>query len=73
MKLTVERVGEAFAVLEKEDMTHIEVSLDKLPSGIKEGNVLNFDGTYYHLDEAAEKEARTRIIEKQRSIFKKRH
>ena len=72
MKLTVERIYQNIAVLEKEDMSHIEVSTDLLPKGLKEGNKLIFDGFDYFIDTEAEVEARARIIEKQRSIFKKR-
>ena len=72
MRLTVERIVEGIAVLEKEDMTHIEVPAGKLPSGVKEGNVLVFDGKDYSIDADAEIAARERIISKQRSIFKKK-
>ena len=71
MKLTVERIYQDIAVLEKEDMSHIEVSTKLLPKDLKEGNVLVFNGTDYAIDAKAEAEARARIIEKQRSIFKK--
>lgn len=72
MKLTVERIVEGVAVLEKEDLSHIEVEISLLPEGIREGNVLIYDGSAYSLDEEAEKKQRTRIINKQRSAFKKR-
>lgn len=72
MKLTVDRIEEGFAVLEKEDMSHENVPLTLLPPGTKEGSVLAFDGTAYTLDPDAEAEARARIIAKQRSIFKKK-
>lgn len=72
MKFTVDRIEDGIAVLEKEDVTHIEISSDILPEGAKEGSVLIFDGAHYNLDLNAEEEARDRIIKKQRSIFKKR-
>ncbi len=72
MRLTVDRIVEGLAVLEKEDMTHIEVPVSALPSGVKEGNILVFDGEIYHIDADAEAVARERIINKQRSIFKKK-
>lgn len=72
MKLTVDRIEEGFAILEKEDMTHETVALSLLPQETKEGSVLLFDGTTYSLDLDAENEARERIIKKQRSVFKKR-
>lgn len=72
MRLTVDRITEGIAVLEKEDMTHIEVSVELLPHGIEEGNILNFDGVSYSMDSEAERAARERIISKQRNIFKKK-
>lgn len=72
MKLTVDRITEGFAVLEKEDMTHIEVPVADLPQNVKEGNVLDFDGCVYSIDTDTEALLRERIIKKQRSIFKKR-
>lgn len=72
MKLTVDRIEEGFAVLEKEDLSHENIPLTLLPEGTKEGSVLAFDGTTYSLDLDAEAEARARIVAKQRSIFKKK-
>ncbi|MGN0447873.1 MAG: DUF3006 domain-containing protein [Acutalibacteraceae bacterium] len=72
MNLTVDRIEEGFAILEKEDMSYENVPLSLLPSGTKEGSVLTFDGTTYTLDPDAEAEARARIIAKQRSVFKKK-
>ena len=72
MKLTVERITEGIAVLEKEDMSHIEVPVSALPEGVREGNMLDFNGETYTVDSFAENAARERIIAKQRSIFKKK-
>ncbi len=72
MRFTVERMGDSFAVLESEDMTHIEVDLCILPDNIKIGNILIFDGKKYTVDYDDESETRKRIAEKQKSIFKKR-
>ena len=71
-KLVVDRIVGDIAVLEKEDGSHKEVSVSFLPLGVKEGNVLLFDGENYTLDFNSESEARERILKKQRSIFKKR-
>lgn len=72
MRLTVDRIVEGIAVLEKDDLSHTEVSVYLLPDGTKEGSVLAFDGNTYTLDADAEAEARARIINKQRSIFRKK-
>lgn len=71
MKLIVDRIVENIAVLEKEDMSHVEVNCSLLPEGIKEGSVIDYDGTAYRMDYESEQTARARIINKQKSIFKK--
>ena len=71
MKLSVDRIVEGIAVLEKEDMSHIEVELALLPDDVKEGSVLSFDGERYKLDSSEEELRRQRILEKQRMLFKK--
>ena len=77
MKLTVDRITEGFAVLEKEDMTHIEVPVADLPQNVKEGNVLDFDGCVYSIDsrteDAVSREAylkRDRLISESKKILK---
>lgn len=72
IKLTVDRIEDGIAVLEKEDLSYENVLVEILPEGTKEGSVLVFDGTAYLLDVDAEKEAKERIIRKQRAVFKKR-
>lgn len=72
MKLTVDRIEEGIAVLEREDLQHERVLLESLPEGTKEGSVLFFEGGVYRLDYDDEKAARERIINKQRAVFKKR-
>lgn len=71
MKLTVDRIVEGIAVLEREDMSHTEIELSLLPEGTKEGSVLLFDGTAYTLDTDEEDERRRRILEKKKMLFKK--
>ena len=71
MKFIVDRIEEKLAVLEKDDMSHIEVPLTCLPDKVKEGNVLFYDGVSYCFDYESEYEKRQRIAEKQKSIFNK--
>ena len=71
MRLTVDRIVEGIAVLEKDDMTHCEIALSLLPEGTKEGTVLFFDGEKYTVDAEEEAIRRKRILEKQRMLFKK--
>ncbi len=70
IRYTVDRIEEGMAVLEKEDLTHIEIPVSELSLEVKEGNVLHFENGKFTLDEATEAERRRRILEKQRNIFK---
>lgn len=71
MILTVDRIEEGIATLEKEDMTHIQISISLLPEGTKEGSVLNFDGAEYTLDAEEEERRRKRMLELQSRLYKK--
>lgn len=67
-KLIVDRITEGIAVLEKEDRSHIEVSLTEIGIDIKEGSSLLFDGKRYSADKASEEERRKRIFEMQERL-----
>ncbi len=67
-KLIVDRITEGIAVLEKEDKSHIEVTLSNIGVDIKEGSVLLFDGVGYSADKASEDERRKRIFEMQERL-----
>lgn len=69
MKFIVDRITEGFAVLEAADLSHIEIEINKLPDGTKEGTVLLFDGENYTVDADEEALRRQRILEKQRMLF----
>lgn len=66
----VDRVKDGIAVLEKEDLTHIEIIVSEIGYEVKEGNVLLFENGKFTLDEAFEVERRRKIFEKQKIIFK---
>ena len=69
-KYIVDRIENGIVVLEKEDLTHIEISLVNLGFEVKEGNILLLDNGKYTIDEAAEDERRRKIYNKQKNIFK---
>lgn len=71
IKYTVDRVEDGIAVLEKEDLSHVELKVSEIPFTVKEGNVLLFDEGKFILDFSEEEERRKTILEKQRNIFKK--
>ncbi len=70
-KLIVDRIEEGIAVLEKEDKSHIEVSLEKISFEVKEGSVLLFDGERFIQDESEEAERRKRIFALQSKLKQK--
>lgn len=70
-KLTVDRIVGDIAVLEKEDKSHIEVSLSEIGLDIKEGSVLIFDGDRYSADKVSEEERRRKLFEMQERLKKR--
>lgn len=72
MKLIVDRIENGIAVLEKDDLSVVEVALSALPDGTKEGSVIlqNEDGSY-NLDLTEEEARRKRLLELQKNLFKK--
>ena len=66
----VDRVEDGIAVLEKEDLTHVEIPVSEIGYEVKEGNALLFESGKLTLDEAYEAERRRKIFEKQKNIFK---
>lgn len=71
MRFTVDRIEEGIAVLEKEDLTHIDISLENLPQGVKEGSILLFDGVNFIIDTNSESNIRKSMLEKQNLLFKR--
>ena len=67
-KLIVDRIVGGIAVLEKEDRSHIEVSLAEIGFDIKEGSILLFDGCKYTADEESEDARRKRLFEMQQKL-----
>lgn len=70
--LTIDRFEGDIAVCEQEDMTTINIPINKLPQGIKVGNVLIVadDGTM-SIDQEEENRRRDRINNLYDSIFNK--
>ena len=67
-KLIVDRIVGDIAVLEKEDRSHIEVTLAEIDVDIKEGSILLFDGSRYTADEDSEAQRRKKIFEMQQKL-----
>ena len=69
-RFIVDRIENLIAVLEKEDLSHIEIEVSEIGFEVKEGNVLLFENDKFTLDEAYKTERRRKIFEKQKNIFK---
>ena len=69
-KYIVDRIEEGIIILEKEDMTHIEIDKNDIPFKISEGSVLIYDSGAFYPDNEEENIRRKRIFEKQKNIFK---
>ena len=70
-RLIVDRIVGDIAVLEKDDRSHIEVSLADIGLDIKEGSILLFDGAEYTADKASEDERRKKLFEMQQRLKRK--
>ncbi|MPQ32418.1 DUF3006 domain-containing protein [Clostridium estertheticum] len=63
MKVVIDRFEGSYAVCEKEDRTMMDISKEKVPSGAKEGDVLNIINDEITID-IKETEKRRKEIEK---------
>ncbi len=70
-KLIVDRIVGDIAVLEKEDRSHVEVSLSEICFDIKEGSILLFDGVRYTADKVSEDDRRKKLFEMQERLKRK--
>ena len=50
MRVVIDRFEGDYAVCEKEDRTMMNIHKSKLPTGVKEGNVLRIDGSVIEID-----------------------
>lgn len=70
MKLVIDRIEENLAVCENlETREMIQIEIQKLPSGIKEGTVIKFEGNEYLIDKDEENQRRKRIEEKMNRLW----
>ena len=61
----VDRIENNIAILEnKETKEIVNISLDILPSNLKEGNVLKYENNIYTLDKKEEEERKKTILDK---------
>lgn len=61
MKVIVDRFEGQYAVCEDEDLNMINIEIDKLPQGVKEGDVLIIEGDNIKVDKEETEIRRERI------------
>ena len=70
MKVTIDRIEGSYAVCEMEDRTMINIHVKKLPSGSKEGDVLNIEDEHVSLDTAETERRRKNIEDMTKKLWK---
>ena len=71
MRFTVESIEENIVRLEDETGKYIFVDSSLLPSEVKEGDIIVFDGVNYSVDASATTERRRAVYEKFNKLFRK--
>ncbi len=71
MKFTVESIEDGIARLENDESESVLAALSLLPVGVKEGDILNFEGEMYTIDAEATAERRKLVYEKFNRLFHK--
>ena len=73
LKYSVDRIEEGFAVCEDENGNTVNIETDKLPEGVKEGDLISVDnGEAVILTEETEAR-RKKLAEKRRLLFKNKN
>lgn len=70
-RLIVDRLEEGYAVCEQEDRSMVRIPTDRLPAGVREGDVLAAQGGRYRADQAAAQKRKDEIENKRRLLFGK--
>ncbi len=70
-RLIVDRIEEGFVILEKEDLSHISLSLLSFDFSVKEGDVLLFDGEKYAKDDKERDKRRQKLLSIQEKLKEK--
>lgn len=67
----VERITQGTVLLEKEDLSHIEVKLTEFNFEIFEGDILLFDGKGYSKDENSQRVRKEKLLTLQEKLSKR--
>ena len=70
-KMIVDRIEETLVVLEKEDLSHISVSVSEFDFPVSEGDILLFDGEKYIKCDDERDEKKRKILLMQQKLKEK--
>ncbi len=70
MQIIIDRFEGDFAVCERPDRTMLNIPRNKLPVGVREGDVLILEGNSILLDPAATQERKKTAAEKMKGLWK---
>lgn len=69
MKIVIDRFEGPFAVCEKADRTFMDIRIDLLPHGVKEGDVLDMQGDKISIDIKETEKRRKKIEEITKNLW----
>ncbi len=70
-KLIIDRIENDVAVAEKEDLSHITLSLSEFGFTVNEGDILLFDGEKYTKSDAEKTERKHKLLLMQKKLKEK--
>lgn len=70
MKVVIDRFEGSYAVCEKESRKMVDIKVDKLPRGIKEGDVLNIENGMISIDIAETQKRKKEIEDLSKDLWK---
>lgn len=71
MEYMIDRLEQELAVCENESKEMVSIPLDRLPKGVKEGDVLREQEGVYTVDEDATRDRRARMRKKMMDLFER--
>lgn len=72
LKYSVDRIEEGFAVCEDENRKLVNIEKDKLPAGLREGDIFLFDNGEARILQEETEERRRMLAEKRKALLKRK-
>ena len=70
MRYIIDRIESGIVVWEDDNRNMSEIPLVKLPKGVKEGSVINYENGEYTVDKDTEAERRKKVQSLENELFK---